>query len=155
MRLSALFRRRRTWIVPVPVQILPPAPPGRDADVPAGAPWMPGLAAPAAVRGDGSGWDPTRRWRRAPRQRLSMAAHRLVLAVGQSGGRVDELARRYPHVLNAVVLALPDRDAALATLDGFLADRRGGRRGWPDDALAELHALRGLILEPGGAARRR
>ena len=60
----------------------------------------------------------------------------------------------FPHVLNAVSAEWNTPRAALEVLDALLSDQRGGRQGFPGDALASLLALRrccvGRIADAAG-----
>jgi hypothetical protein len=57
--------------------------------------------------------------------------------------RPSATLRDYPRIVNALARAWADRDAFSAYLDSLLADRRGGRRGFPGDVHHELVCLRG------------
>ncbi len=59
---------------------------------------------------------------------------------------VDILAERFPHVLNRLSAVWDSPNAAFALIGELLIDRRGGRRGFPEDALYELLALRRLCV---------
>ena len=80
---------------------------------------------------------------RAPRPRLTLDAHRLVIALHRAGVPIPTLAKRFPHVVNGLASRWDTPIEVLDAFDGdLLADRRGGRRGFPADALAELLLLR-------------
>jgi hypothetical protein len=70
--------------------------------------------------------------------------------------RPQQLGARYPRLVNALATAWVDPARALATLDGLLVDRRGGRRGLPDAVQAELQLLRQHLqrMAPAPAAPR-
>lgn len=55
--------------------------------------------------------------------------------------RPRELSAQFPRLANALAAAWSDRGRALATLDGLLVDRRGGRRGLPPEVMGELQRL--------------
>lgn len=100
-----------------------------------------GATSPAHLGPPGPPGSPTPA--RAPRPRLTLDAHRLVIALHRAGVPIPTLAKRFPHVVNGLASRW---DAPIEVLDAFdgdlLADRRGGRRGFPADALAELLLLR-------------
>jgi hypothetical protein len=79
---------------------------------------------------------------RAPRAPLSLASHRLVIALHRAGQPIPTLARRFPHIVNRLSAGWAAPMDVVDVLDELLVDRRGGRRGFPADALAELLALR-------------
>jgi hypothetical protein len=51
----------------------------------------------------------------------------------------------YPRIANRIASAWRDSEAARASLDDLLIDRRGGRQGFPPFVLAELLHLRTLL----------
>ncbi len=57
------------------------------------------------------------------------------------------LARRFPHVLNQLSAVWGDLPAAAELIDDLLVDRRGGRRGFPADVLAELLTVRRIAVK--------
>lgn len=67
---------------------------------------------------------------------------RVAMKLGDAGLSVREVAMRFPHVLNRVADAWGDPAAVTEVVADLMVDRRGGRRGFPPDALEELHALR-------------
>ncbi len=87
------------------------------------------------------------RWQRQPPARLSMPAHRLIIDLKRSGEPIDALARRFPHVVNRLAEAWPAPALAIDLIDDLLVDRRGARRGFPADALAELLLTRQLCTQ--------
>ena len=58
--------------------------------------------------------------------------------------------RRYPRIANLIVAVWADRKCFHAYMESLLTDRRGGRRGFPPDVLAELISLKRYhdTLEP-------
>lgn len=89
----------------------------------------------------------TSRWRRQPPARLSVRAHRLIIELKRIGEPVSVLARRFPHVLNRIADAWPAPGIVVDLIDDLLVDRRGARRGFPADALAELLLTRQLCVQ--------
>jgi hypothetical protein len=59
---------------------------------------------------------------------------------------VETLAARFPHVLNRVSAAWDTPTATFELIGELFVDRRGGRAGFPADALYELLALRRLCI---------
>lgn len=53
------------------------------------------------------------------------------------------IGRTFPRIANALAALWTRSDAFSSYLDDLLIDKRGARQGFPIDALAELHALRG------------
>jgi hypothetical protein len=88
---------------------------------------------------------------RAPRVTLTLPAHRLVIALHRSGLPVPTLAKRFPHVVNRLAACWAVPLDVIDLLDELLVDRRGGRRGFPADTLAELLALRGATMRRAAA----
>lgn len=58
--------------------------------------------------------------------------------------RPNGLCEHFPRIANALASGWRDVDSTLRYLDELLTDKRGGRKGFPADVLAELHALRSL-----------
>ena len=79
---------------------------------------------------------------RAPRAGLSLASHRLVIALHRAGLPIPTLAKGLPHIVDRLAACWAAPFDVVDVLDDLLVDRRGGRRGFPADALAELLALR-------------
>jgi hypothetical protein len=79
---------------------------------------------------------------RAPLATLTPPAQRLVVALHRVALPVPTLADRFPHVVNRLAACWAAPFDVIDLLDELLVDRRGGRRGFPADALAELLALR-------------
>jgi hypothetical protein len=52
------------------------------------------------------------------------------------------LATQFPRIANILALQWADRRACAAYFDDLLADRRGGRQGFPPDVLQDLRKLR-------------
>ncbi|MEI7446242.1 MAG: hypothetical protein WCK28_15230, partial [Burkholderiales bacterium] len=75
------------------------------------------------------------------------ASHQLAIALGKEGEPVPGLARRFPHVLNRISALWGDLPAAAELIDDLLVDRRGGRRGFPADVLAELLTIRRIVMK--------
>jgi hypothetical protein len=80
-------------------------------------------------------------------QPLTIASHQLAIALGRDGEPVPGLARRFPHVLNRISAVWHDPPATAEIIDELLVDRRGGRRGFPADVLAELLTLRMAVVK--------
>lgn len=104
------------------------------------APGQPRAGAPATRRADPK----TGRWSRRPDSRLSIASHRLVIELKRAGEPIGALARRFPHVVNEIAAVWDRPLTVIDVIDDLLVDRRGGRRGFPADALAELLLTRRL-----------
>lgn len=68
--------------------------------------------------------------------------------------RPRALSAQFPRLANAVAAAWSDRGRALATLEGLLVDRRGGRRGLPQDVMAELQRLNDYLRQAPAAGAR-
>ncbi|RPH41352.1 MAG: hypothetical protein EHM87_19885 [Burkholderiales bacterium] len=79
---------------------------------------------------------------RHPPAPLSFTAMRVAVRLGDAGVSVRTVATRFPHVLNRVADAWGDPAAVADVMADLMVDRRGGRRGFPPDALEELHTLR-------------
>jgi hypothetical protein len=120
------------------------APAPAPAPAPASAPAARSGAAPAPTAPKEGGSD---RWGRRPPQRLTIASHQLVIDLARSGDPVPGLARRFPHVLNQLSAVWGDLPAAAELIDDLLVDRRGGRRGFPADVLAELLTVRRIAVK--------
>ncbi len=115
---------------------MPPAPASTPAAQSDAAPSQ------AAAAQDGSD-----RWERRPPQPLTIASHQLAIDLARSGDPVPGLARRYPHVLNQLSAVWGDLPVAAELIDDLLVDRRGGRRGFPADVLAELLTVRRVAVK--------
>ena len=87
------------------------------------------------------------RWERRPPQPLSIASHQLAIDLARGGDPVPGLARRFPHVLNQLSAVWDDLPVAAELIDDLLVDRRGGRRGFPADVLAELLTIRRFAVK--------
>jgi hypothetical protein len=72
------------------------------------------------------------------------AARELAAALAVKGIRVDTLMRDFPHVMNRLAMVWEDHVRLKAVMDDLLIDHRGGRRGFPPEALAELLAVHEL-----------
>jgi hypothetical protein len=59
---------------------------------------------------------------------------------------VDILAERFPHVLNRLSAVWGSPNEVFALIGDLLIDQRGGRRGFPEEALYELLALRRMCV---------
>jgi hypothetical protein len=79
---------------------------------------------------------------RAPRETLTPASELLVSALGAADLPITATAARFPHVVNRLSACWHEPLAVVDVLDELLVDRRGGRRGFPADALAEVLTLR-------------
>jgi hypothetical protein len=86
-------------------------------------------------------------WERRPPQPLSIASHQLAIDLARGGDPVPGLARRFPHVLNQLSAVWGDLPVAAELIDDLLVDRRGGRRGFPADVLAELLTIRRFAVK--------
>jgi hypothetical protein len=68
------------------------------------------------------------------------------------------LRERFPRIANGLAAAWRDRATTLDYFDDLLSDRRGGRKGFPEDALEELQNLKTFYEElnpaPGDVWRR-
>jgi hypothetical protein len=84
---------------------------------------------------------------RRPPQPLTIASHQLAIDLARSGDPVPGLARRYPHVLNQISAVWADLPVAAELIDDLLVDRRGGRRGFPSEVLAELLTVRRVAVK--------
>jgi hypothetical protein len=82
-----------------------------------------------------------RRWLRGEPQSLSFTALRFAVKLGDAGMSVKTLATQFPHVLNRLGAAWGEPASVSEVMQDLLVDRRGGRRGFPPEALAELQAL--------------
>ena len=58
-----------------------------------------------------------------------------------------ELLRQYGRVANMLAMNWNDPEATFAYFDQLLVDRRGNRRGFPPEVMAELIGLRGHYAE--------
>ena len=56
--------------------------------------------------------------------------------------RPNLLPLRFPRMANAISRRWVDRRACLAYLDDLMIDKRGNRRGFPDEIMEELVALK-------------
>ena len=65
------------------------------------------------------------------------------MATLPSGFQPMAIGRAFPRIANALAALWTRPDAFTSYLNDLLTDKRGARRGFPIDALAELHALRG------------
>lgn len=75
-------------------------------------------------------------------QALTERSLRTLELLRQDGIDATFIAERFPHVLNRVSEVWDTPTSVLSLLGDLLVDRRGGRRGFPDDALALILALR-------------
>jgi hypothetical protein len=66
------------------------------------------------------------------------------------------IGEAFPRIANALAALWTRPDAFMSYLDDLLIDKRGGRQGFPIDALAELHALSGYyaVSRPDGSVVR-
>ncbi|HEY1327553.1 MAG TPA: hypothetical protein VGI14_11485 [Casimicrobiaceae bacterium] len=55
------------------------------------------------------------------------------------------LLQQFPRVANALASSWPDREGFRTCLYGLLIDRRGNRKGFPQEIVAELLALRAWV----------
>ncbi len=91
--------------------------------------------------------DESDQWGRSQPQPLTVASHQLAIDLARSGDPVPGLARRFPHVLNQLSAVWGDLPVAAELIDDLLVDRRGGRRGFPADVLAELLTVRRVAVK--------
>ena len=63
------------------------------------------------------------------------------------------LCAHFPRIANRLALCWADPALALHLLDELFRDRRGGRRGFPAEALDELRSLRRVALHRVGPKR--
>ncbi|RPH44114.1 MAG: hypothetical protein EHM87_11600 [Burkholderiales bacterium] len=89
------------------------------------------------------------------RELPTLGSMRLTTELREEGIDLRSLEDRFPHVLNQVSAEWDTPKAALEVLDALLIDQRGGRQGFPDDALAALLALRRCCVERIARAARR
>jgi hypothetical protein len=122
----------------------PGATPASVSPAPASAPAGQSEAAPSRAARAQDGSD---RWGRRPAQPLTIASHQLAIDLARSGDPVPGLARRFPHVLNQLSAVWGDLPVAAELIDDLLVDRRGGRRGFPADVLAELLTVRRVAVK--------
>lgn len=128
---------------PVPATPAPsrPVPTTASATAAAPAPATDG-ASPPTTADDAQG-----KWPRRPPQPLTIASHQIAIALGKEGEPIPGLARRFPHVLNRISAVWEDPPATAELIDDLLVDRRGGRRGFPADVLAELLTIRRIVVK--------
>lgn len=67
--------------------------------------------------------------------------------------KADHLCAHFPRIVNRLALCWADPALALSLLDELFRDRRGGRRGFPAEALEELRSLRRVALQRIGHRR--
>ena len=77
----------------------------------------------------------------------TLQSMRLTTELRGEGIDLRSLEDRFPHVLNRVSAEWDTPKAALEVLQSLLFDQRGGRQGFPDDALAALLTLRRRCVE--------
>ncbi len=119
----------------------------RLAPAPASTPAAPALAALSPR--------PARRWQRSDPQPLSFTALRVAMKLGDAGVSVKTVATRFPHVLNRLGAAWGDPATVSEVMQDLLVDRRGGRRGFPPDALEELQALHAVCATRAASVTQR
>ena len=78
---------------------------------------------------------------------LTSRSMRLITEMCDQGIDLQTLERRFPHALNRLSVNWDTPVATLEVLDELLSDRRGDRQGFPEDARAELAALRRFCVE--------
>jgi hypothetical protein len=61
--------------------------------------------------------------------------------------RPDYLCAHFPRIANRLALCWLDPALSVQLLDDFLRDKRGARRGFPPEALAELKRLRQIATQ--------
>jgi hypothetical protein len=91
-------------------------------------------------------WEPPDQWeslRRTPRHNdeALTGTTRLWLRRLPAGRRPQRLCVLYPRVANAIAWSWRDPVQRQVLLDDLLADRRGGRQGFPKLVVAELRRL--------------
>ena len=115
-----------------------PAPAPAPAPTPTPTPTLAPASTPA---------DPTpsprlaQRWLRSEPPPLSFTALGVAMKLGDAGVSVKTVATRFPHVLNRVGAAWDDPATVSEVMQDLMVDQRGGRRGFPPEALEELKAL--------------
>jgi hypothetical protein len=55
------------------------------------------------------------------------------------------LCEHFPRIVNRLALCWADPELAIRRLDDLLKDKRGGRQGFPPEALREIETLRELV----------
>jgi hypothetical protein len=86
------------------------------------------------------------------RETPTLRSMQLTTEFRGEGIDLRSLEDRFPHVLNRLSAEWDTPRAALEVIESLLFDRRGGRQGFPDDALAALLALRRCCVERIAAA---
>lgn len=81
------------------------------------------------------------------RETPTLRSMRLTTEFRGEGIDLRSLEDRFPHVLNRVSAEWDTPTAALEVLESMLFDQRGGRQGFPDDAVAALLALHRRCVE--------
>jgi hypothetical protein len=97
------------------------------------------VKAPAKV--EESDWRWARKW--SPPEPLKDATTKWLLAIPPQQ-RPLNLPQAYPRIANRICDLWNDVDVCERYFDELLTDRRGRRRGFPADVLADLKALRQL-----------
>jgi hypothetical protein len=102
---------------------------------------------------DDSGWLPKRKAKPYERVLATTAAWCAGLP---SAVQPNGLCQRFPRIANALASGWRDADATRGYFAELLTDRRGGRKGFPEDVLQELHALKAFYesLHPREGWRR-
>src|SRR5215470_17320187 len=81
--------------------------------------------------------------RRAQREPEVLATETIEwLATLPEDLRPEELPARFPRIANALARRWRDRDLCRAYFDDVLLDKRGARRGLPDEVAEELATLK-------------
>lgn len=89
-----------------------------------------------------------------PPQPLTERARHALAELRRDGIDAAFIAERFPHVLNRVGERWDAPIDVLAQIGDLIVDRRGGRRGFPDEALAlilalQRHTVRRIVAAAG------
>jgi hypothetical protein len=76
------------------------------------------------------------------------------LASLPTDARPSFLCANFPRIVNRIAACWPDPALAVGMLDQFFIDKRGGRRGFPLQAVCELTGLRKLAIRRMNHPRR-
>lgn len=98
----------------------------------------PGIAEVAQLKS--ANWAERRRPARPSDRALTGAAVDWMMSL-PAGLRPQKLSMQFPRVANQIAELWADTRAVRMALEDLLIDRRGGRRGLPDAAQAEVRAL--------------
>lgn len=89
-----------------------------------------------------------------PLQTLSARARHALAELRRDGIDAAFIAERFPHVLNRMGERWDAPIDVLEQISDLLVDRRGGRRGFPEEALAlilalQRHTVRRIVVAAG------